>query len=94
MLAIKLKRIGKKHQATFRVIVAEKKSKMTGIYTDDLGFWNPHTKKASINKERAEHWIKVGAQPTETVYNLLVKNQIIKGTKKPVHGKKKEKKAK
>ncbi|MDI6717631.1 MAG: 30S ribosomal protein S16 [Patescibacteria group bacterium] len=90
MLAIKLKRIGKKHQAAFRVVVAEKKSKMAGRYVEDLGFWNPNNKKVSINKERSAYWIKAGAQPTDSVYNLMVKNQIIKGTKKPVHKKSKK----
>ena len=90
MLAIKLKRTGKKHQAHFRVIVVEKKSKMRGRYTDDLGWLNPHTKKFNIDNAKTIHWLKVGAKPTNSTHNLLVKAGIIKTAKIPVHGKKKE----
>jgi len=85
MLAIKLKRIGKRKQAAFRVIVAEKKSKVHGRYVDDLGSYSPHTKVLSVNKDRAVFWIGRGAQPTATVHNLLVKNGVISGAKIPVH---------
>ena len=85
MLAIKLNRIGKKHQPTFRIVVAEKRSKMGGKYVEDLGFWNPRDKAHSVNKERAAYWLSVGAQPTDTVHNILVKDQIIKGKKRSSH---------
>lgn len=90
MIAIKLKRIGKKHQAAFRVVVMEKKSKLTGRYIEDLGWLNPHADKFDIKKERAQYWIKVGAQPTDTVYNLLIKSGVIKGAKKSLHKKTKK----
>ncbi len=85
MLAIKLKRIGKKHQGSFRVVVAEKRSKMVGRFTDDLGWWNPRTDKFDVVKERALEWIKKGAQPTPTVHNLLITAGILSGKKIPVH---------
>lgn len=87
MLAIKFKRIGKKGQASFRIIVAEKRSKLGGRYVEDLGWTNPRSDEFKINNERAEHWLKVGAQPTDAVYNLLVKSGAVKGKKKPVHKK-------
>lgn len=90
MLAIKFKRIGKKHQPSFRIVVTEKRSKITGRYIEDIGWLNPKSKEAEIKKERAEHWLKVGAQPTATVYNLFVKNNVIKGKKKAVHAKAKK----
>lgn len=90
MLAIKLKRTGKKHQAHFRVVVAEKKSKMTGRSVDDIGWYNPHSKEHKINAEKAILWIKNGAVPTDSTHNLLVKTGIIKKAKIPVHGTKKE----
>ncbi|EKD23912.1 MAG: ribosomal protein S16 [uncultured bacterium] len=85
MLAIKLNRIGKKNQPTFRIVVAEKRSKMGGKYVEDLGFWNPREKTHSVNKERAAYWISVGAQATDTVHNILVKDQVIKAKKKSSH---------
>ena len=88
MLAIKLKRIGKKHQPSFRIIVAEKRSKVTGRYVEDVGWLNPITKEFNIKKEQVEYWLKNGAQPTDTVYNLLVKSGLINGPKRPKHSKK------
>lgn len=77
MLAIKLQRIGKKHQPSYRLVVAEKRSKMAAPPVEDLGAYDPHTKKTTIDKERAAHWVKMGAQPTVTAHNLLVKEGAI-----------------
>lgn len=85
MLAIKLKQIGKKHQRTFRIVVDEKRSKVKGANLEDLGFWNPHTNKFGINKERVMHWIKNGAQPTDSVHNILLKGKVIEGIRVPMH---------
>jgi small subunit ribosomal protein S16 len=76
MLAIKLKRIGKKGQAAFRVVVAEAKSKLRGQSIEDLGYVNPHTNKSEINKDRINYWIKNGARTTETVKRLIAKSGI------------------
>ena len=73
MLAIKLQRIGKKHQAMYRIVVAEKRSKLGGPPVEDLGWYNPHTKASGIKAARVSHWLSVGAQPTETVAVLLKK---------------------
>ncbi len=73
MLAIKLQTAGKKHQRSFRVVVQEKRSKLQGKSVEDLGWWNPHTNKAELKIDRAEYWIKSGAQPSETVSKLLKK---------------------
>lgn len=81
MLAIKLQRIGRKHQPSYRVVVAEKRSKLGGPPVEDLGSYDPITKKQTVNKERVKHWIGVGAKPTPTVHNLFLKNQIIEGSK-------------
>lgn len=75
MLAIKFKRVGKKHQASFRVIVAEKRSKVDGRFIEDLGWYNPHTNKSKLNTERVNHWLKNGVQPTPSIRNLLRKKQ-------------------
>ena len=85
MLAIKFKRVGKKGQASFRVVVMEKRTKLQGRYTDDLGWFNPHDDSMQIDKEKVAHWISVGAQPTPTVWNLLVKSGAVRGKKIAVH---------
>ncbi len=90
MLAIKLKPVGKKHQRSFRIIVAEKRSKLQGKFVEDLGWFNPHTDKFSLKKERVEYWLKNGAKPTDTVFNLLVTAKILSGPKIAVHKKSKK----
>lgn len=77
MLAIKLQRIGKKHQPSYRLVVAEKRSKLDAPPVEDLGSYNPSTKKANFNSDRVFHWVKAGAQPTATVHNLLVKEGVL-----------------
>ena len=87
MLAIKLQRIGKKRQGSFRLVVAEKRSKLQSTVREDLGWINPHTDTAELVRDRVLYWIKVGAKPTDTAWNLLIKLGIIKGKKIPVHAK-------
>lgn len=78
---IKLQRVGKKHQPSFRIVVAEKRSKLGGPPVESLGFYNPATKQLGVQKERLEYWLKTGAKATPTIHNLLVKNNIISGKK-------------
>ena len=87
MLAIKLQRIGKKHQPSYRIIVQEKREKLGGRSVEDLGWLNPNIDKFEVNKDRVTHWIKMGAQPTDTVHNLLVTAGVLTGSKIAVHGK-------
>jgi small subunit ribosomal protein S16 len=82
MLAIKLKRIGKKNQPSYRIIVAEKRSKVNGRFVEDLGWFNPLNNQSKINKERVDYWIKNGAQPTHSILTLFKKSDIMNRTKK------------
>ena len=81
MLAIKLQRIGKKHQPSYRLVVAEKRSKMAAPPVEDLGSYNPHTKAITVKKDRVSHWVKMGAHPTVTAHNLLVKQGVLTSAK-------------
>ena len=93
MLAIKLKRIGKKHQPSYRVVIAEKRSKLIGPPVEDLGAYNTMTKQLLLKKDRVEYWLAQGAKPTVTVHNLLVREAVIQGPKEKVPmraGKKKD----
>lgn len=71
MLKIKLLPRGKKHQITYRIVVAECRSKSNGKFIDDLGFYTPQTKTLEINKEKMDQWQKNGAQITEGIDKLL-----------------------
>lgn len=89
MLAIKFKPVGKKNQLTYRVVTTEKRSKLRGAFVEDIGWFNPRDKSYHVNKERVLYWISAGAQPTETVHNLLVRSGVMHGAKIAVHKKSK-----
>lgn len=95
MLAIKLSRFGKKKQPTYRVIVLEKTKDPWGDYLENLGTYNPKVqpKVIQLNAERIKYWLSKGAQPTPTVWNLLVSNNIIQAKKKSVSRMSKERAA-
>lgn len=72
-LVIRLTRTGKKGERKFRVVVKEKRSKRDGGFIDMLG-WYEKTKdhkKKLINMERYNHWIKNGAQPSDTIQKIV-----------------------
>lgn len=71
MLKIKLFPKGKKHQRSFRIVVAESQSKYNGRFVDDLGFWSPQTKSLNVNQADIDRWVKNGAQITFGVDRLL-----------------------
>ena len=84
---IRLQRRGKKHQAAYRVVVGEKRSKLLGEQTDDLGWYDPHANKLEVNKEKVLHWLSKGAKMSDTVHNLLVGVGLVTGKKIAVHKK-------
>ncbi len=91
MLTIRLTRKGKKNQPFFRIVVIDKKrSSKGGRAVEVLGYINPLTKKHSFEKERMLHWIKMGAQPTPRIHNLLVAEKVIDGKKITVFNKTKK----
>lgn len=67
------------------MVVSERGRTPIAKATDDIGFYNPHTKQVGINKEKAQHWLSVGAQPSKTVHNLFIKEGILTGKKIAVH---------
>jgi len=91
MLKIRLFRIGKKQQPSYKIVVVDKReAPKGGRFMDELGFVNPINKEKSLDKEKAKHWISKGAQPSDTIYNLFVKEGVIEGKKKDVHKKSKK----
>ena len=93
MLVIRYLRTGKKNQPFFRIVVTDKRNPPTaGRATEFLGFYNPLTKEKKLKAERIKYWLSVGAQPSDTVYNLLVSEKIIEGKKIDVHKESKKEK--
>jgi len=89
MLAIRLQRVGRKNDPSFRVIVADSKLKpKTGNVIEVLGSYNARMGKPIINLDRAKHWMSVGAKASGTVHNLLVDLKAVSGKKINVLGKK------
>ncbi|MBO5682650.1 MAG: 30S ribosomal protein S16 [Clostridia bacterium] len=76
---IRLKRTGAKKAPTYRVVVADSRSPRDGRFIEEIGHYNPRTEPVEIviNAEKAQTWIKNGAQPTETVKALLKKSGIV-----------------
>jgi len=95
MLVIRFLRRGKKNQPFFRIVVTDKRNPPKGgRFLEILGFYNPLTKEKKVKAERVKHWLSIGAQPSDTVYNLLISEGVIEGKKLPVHSKTKKKKEK
>jgi small subunit ribosomal protein S16 len=74
---IRLRRIGKnpKKRPYFRVSVFEETRNRDGRFIEELGFYNPITGSAKLNKERFDYWVKNGAQATDTVKSLVKKSK-------------------
>ncbi len=72
---IRLKRMGQKKAPFYRIVVADARSPRDGRFIEEIGYYNPckEPNELSINKESAEKWLSTGAQPTETVRDLLKK---------------------
>ena len=91
MLVIRLFRVGKKNQPSFKIVVTDKKSKpRAGRFVEEVGFYNPLTKEKVLKGDRIKHWISVGAKPSPTINNLLVSEKIVEGKKIPKHKKSKK----
>lgn len=76
---IRLKRIGVKKNPYYRVVVADSRSPRDGKFIEEIGTYDPMKEPALVNidADKAATWLKNGAQPTETVKSLFVKNGII-----------------
>ena len=90
-VAIRLKRTGKHKQPYYRVVAIERRQSAQGQPLEVLGFYDPRAveikDKLTLNQERYDYWVKVGAKPSETVAALL--NAVVNGKE----GKKKVKKS-
>ena len=73
MVRIRLRRIGLRHQPSYRIIVADKESPRDGRFLEIIGSYNPRTNPFTIalKEDRVYHWMSVGAQPSESVMQLF-----------------------
>lgn len=90
MLRIRLQRVGRKHEPSFRLVLTESKnSTKSGRFKEILGSYDPRKSTdpavnggaSSLNAERIKYWLSQGASPTDTVHNLLIKHKVINAKK-------------
>jgi len=81
-MAVKLRlvRIGKRNHPAYRLCAMDARRARDGMYLENIGYYDPYVaddaKKVRINKERAEYWLSVGAEPSETVLGFFKKAKI------------------
>ena len=89
MLKIRLQRVGRKHDPSYRVVLIDsRRGPKSGKFLENLGFYDTIRKVRQIKVDRVKHWIANGAQVSDTVHNILVSEKIIKAKKKNVLPKK------
>jgi|TARA_B110000003_G_C16598718_1_gene514733 small subunit ribosomal protein S16 len=77
MLKLRLKRVGRKGAPSYRLVVMENSARRDGRALMELGYYNPISKKSHFDVINIEKWLKSGAKPTKTVFDLLKKADII-----------------
>lgn len=78
MVKIRLQRVGRKKKPAYRIVVAESRAPRDGAFIEIIGHYDPLTDPATvvIHEEKALKWLRQGAQPTQTVANLLKRQGI------------------
>ena len=73
MVRLRLRKVGSKAQQSFRIVAAEREHPRDGRFLENLGYYNPRTEPATIDMDEARifHWLKNGAQPSESVSKLF-----------------------
>ena|SRR3989344_2095420 len=90
MLKIRLQRIGRKNDPSFRVVLTDSNnSTKSGKFLEILGTYNPRAGEKNLMAERIKYWTSKGAKLSETMHNFLVQDKVVEGKKINVLPKKK-----
>ena len=82
MLKIRLQRVGRKHDPSYRIILTDvKQGPKSGKFVENLGFYDARSNVKQVKGERVKYWIGNGAQVSDTVHNILISEKIIDGKK-------------
>jgi small subunit ribosomal protein S16 len=86
---LRLKRMGAKKRPFYRIVAADSRTPRDGKVLEELGYYNPLTNPAEIklDETRVNYWLDTGAQPTDTVRNILKKQGILKARHEDKSGK-------
>ncbi|AOW98088.1 MULTISPECIES: 30S ribosomal protein S16 [Moorena] len=76
MIKIRLKRFGKKREVSYRIVAIPSNARRDGRPLEELGFYNPRNDETRLNVPAIVKWLKNGAQPTQTVRNILQKANV------------------
>jgi small subunit ribosomal protein S16 len=89
MLKIRMQRVGRINQASYRIVVTEHTAApKAGKFVEKLGTYNPRTKVRTLDEARVKYWMSVGAQPSPTMHNMLITAGVLAGKKMNVLPKK------
>ena len=80
MIKLRLKRFGKKREASFRLVACNSTSRRDGRPLQELGYYNPRTKETRLDAEALRERLSQGAQPTDVVRTLLEKGGLLEKT--------------
>ena len=83
MIKLRLKRFGKKKEASFRIVACKSTSRRDGRPLQELGFYNPRTKETRLDTEALRVRLSQGAQPTDVVRTLLEKGGLLDKIERP-----------
>ncbi len=83
MIKLRLKRFGKKKEASFRLVACNSTSRRDGRPLQELGFYNPRTKETRLDTEAIRSRLSQGAQPTDAVRSLLEKGGLLEKSIRP-----------
>ena len=83
MIKLRLKRFGKKKEASFRIVACNSTSRRDGKPLQELGFYNPRTKETRLDTEALRIRLTQGAQPTDVVRTLLIKGGLLEKIERP-----------
>jgi small subunit ribosomal protein S16 len=89
MLMMRLQRVGRKNDPSFRIVVTDKRTgPKSDRHIDRLGSYNPKMNHVQLDAAKAKEWLAKGVQPSDTLHNILVSQKVIDGKKKNVLPKK------
>jgi small subunit ribosomal protein S16 len=76
MVKLRLKRYGKKREASYRIVAIQSHARREGLPLEEVGFYNPRTDETRLDVPAIVKWLQNGAQPTETVRTILRKANV------------------
>ena len=82
MLMMRLQRVGRKNDPSYRIVVTDKRTSVkSDKHVDRIGSYNPKLNHVQIDADKAREWLAKGVQPSDTMHNLLITHKVIEGKK-------------